>query len=349
MINQTQFKAVEAFLANYVEEGVFPGCNFAVITKDDKQFCSVGYRQIEPFKVENSLETIYDMASCTKVIVTTSCILKLIESGRLTLDTKVCEIIPELSQKELTIRCLLNHTSGYPADVAGYKAMSTEQMIETIYHTELETPMGSRVHYSDINFILLGFIVKRLCGSLDGYADEVLFKPLEMKHSGFCPDESLKSLCAPTEIIENRGGLIQGIVHDGKGFKLGGVSGHAGLFSTIEDLSHFIEMLLNDGVYNGNRVFSRHTINLLKKQTTLGLNENRSLGWVGSDPNYTQGDLHSNTIIYHTGFSGPTILVDFENKAGFLLLCNRVHPTRENKKILTARSYLFNLAYTCID
>lgn len=349
MINLTQFNAVESFLKEAVEEGVFPGCNFGIITPDEKKFCSVGYRQTALNKVENSLDTIYDMASCTKVIVTTSCILKLMESGRLTLDTKVCEIIPELCQKELTIRSLLNHTSGYPSDVAGYKSMTREEMIETIYKTELETPTGQRVHYSDINFILLGFVIQRLGGSLDEFARKNLFEPLEMTSSCFNPDASLKSLCAPTEIIENRGGLIQGIVHDGKGFKLGGVSGHAGLFTTLEDVSHFVEMMLNDGVYHGKRVFSKHSVALLKKRTTIGLNENRSLGWVGSDPNYTQGDMHSDSIIYHTGFSGPTILIDFENKAGFVLLCNRVHPTRDNRKILSKRSYLFNIAYTCIE
>ena len=149
--------------------------------------------------------------------------------------------------------------------------------------------------------------------------------------------------------MESRGGVVRGVVHDGKAFKLGGVSGHAGVFSTLEDISHYITMLLNDGVYNGQRFFSKRTIELLQKCQTVGLNEKRSIGWVLSDPNYALGDYASDACLYHTGFSGPSIIVDFKLGIGVVTLANRVHPTRSNTKILTARNNIHNLALQAAD
>ena len=150
--------------------------------------------------------------------------------------------------------------------------------------------------------------------------------------------------------MENRGGTVRGVVHDGKAYKLGGISGHAGVFSTVQDVTTYVRMLLNDGVMeNGKRFFSRRSIELLKKCQTEGLNERRSIGWVISDPNYALGDYYSDTCLYHTGFSGSCIVVDFVKGMGVITLANRVHPTRDNKKILTARNNIHNLAFQADD
>lgn len=350
MLNENKLNVLKAYLELAAENGTFPGCNCAVVTRDEKWMTSVGARQLVPVREENDLDTIYDLASISKVLVTATCILKLIEEGMLTLKTPIAEILPEFSQKKLTIKDCITHTSGLPADINGYKTMKdAEEMIAAVWKMELEYPTGTLVRYSDVNFILLGLVIARLKGSLDDYARQIMFEPLEMTETGYCPEPSLKSRCSAEEVMESRGGTVRGVVHDGKAFKLGGISGHAGVFSTLEDITHYVQMLLNDGVYKGKRFFSRRTIELLQKCQTEGLNERRSIGWLLSDPNYALGDYFSDACLYHTGFSGPSIIVDFRHGLGVITLANRVHPSRSNQKILTARNNIHNLALQAND
>ena len=351
MLNQKKLDRLENYLNECVENGTMPGCNAAVVTKDETWTRSVGYRQLVPEKEVNDLDTMYDLASVSKVLVTTTCILKLIEEGKLTLKTKIADILPKFKQKELTIKDLITHSSGLPADINGYKQMKDrDEMVEAVWNMDLEFPTGSKVKYSDVNFILLGFVIAELEGSLEGYAQRIMFDPLQMNDTCYCPDPSLKSRCCAEEVMENRGGTVRGVVHDGKAYKMGGISGHAGVFSTIQDVTKYIRMLLNDGVMeDGHRFFSRRSMELLKKCQTEGLNERRSIGWVISDPNYALGDYYSDTCLYHTGFSGSCIIVDFVKGIGVITLANRVHPTRDNKKILTARDNIHNLALQADD
>ena len=338
MVNEKKLEALKQYLQQCVEEGIFPGCNCAVITKDDKWTCSVGYKQLVPEKEANGLDTIYDLASISKVLVTTTCILKLIEEGTITLKTKIADILPQFGQKELTIKDCITHSSGLPADINGYKQMKDDaEMIEAVWKMELEYPTGTQVKYSDVNFILLGLVIAKLKGSLDGYAKQVMFDPLEMSETGYRPDASLRLRCCAEEVMESH--------CDAMDF----LSANAGVFSTLEDISHYITMLLNDGVYKGKRFFSKRTIELLQKCQTVGLNEKRSIGWVLSDPNYALGDYASDACLYHTGFSGPSIIVDFKLGIGVVTLTNRVHPSRSDTKILTARNNIHNLALQATD
>lgn len=348
MFNYKGLEAFDTLLENTVADGAAAGMAVALVTPDEKWIKSYGFRQVIPCKEETTLDTIWDLASCSKVLVTATCIMKLVEEGLITLDTKICEVLPELTQKEITIRDCITHASGLPADINGYKAMTTEEMIDAAMHIEKQSELEGKVHYSDVNFILLGMVVAKLKGSLNGYADEVMFKPLNMMNSTYNPAPSLKGRCAAYEDIPARGGIVRGIVHDGKGFKFGGVSGHAGVFSTIEDVTHYVEMMLNDGVYQGKRFFSEATMELYKTCLTEGMNEKRSIGWVISDANYALGKCFSEHTLYHTGFSGPSILIDLDRKVGCVVLANRVHPSRENKKILTARNEIHDAAYQCL-
>ena len=216
MLNEKKLETLKQYLQRCVEDGTFPGCNCAVITKDDKWTCSVGYKQLVPEKEVNGLDTIYDLASISKVLVTTTCILKLIEEGTITLKTKIAEILPQFGQKELTIKDCITHSSGLPADINGYKQMKDDaEMIEAVWKMELEYPTGTQVKYSDVNFILLGLVIARLKGSLDGYAKQVMFEPLEMKETGYRPAASLRLRCCAEEVMESRGGVVRGVVHDG--------------------------------------------------------------------------------------------------------------------------------------
>lgn len=349
MFKQNKLDQLNAYLNKCVDQGVFPGCNIAIITPTDAWVSSVGNKQIQPTVEKNDLNTIYDLASISKVLVTTTCILKLIEEGALTLKTKIAEILPDFKQTELTIHDCITHSSGLHPDINGYKSMKDDkEMLDAVNNMELNFPTGTKVVYSDVNFILLGLVVAKLKGSLDGFATECMFKPLQMKDTCYNPSPSLYSRCAAYEDIPERGGIVRGVVHDGKAFKFHGVSGHAGVFSTLEDVSHYLKMLLNNGVFKGEEFFSPRTIELLQKCSTVGLNESRSVGWLLSDPNYALGDYTSDCTLYHTGFSGPSIIVDFKHQCAVCILANRVHPTRSNVKILTARNNIHNLALQAI-
>ncbi|MGN1343468.1 MAG: serine hydrolase domain-containing protein [Traorella sp.] len=348
-MNYNNLDKLDNLVNQLMKEGISAGINMAVVTPTEKWFKTYGNRQNIPTVEKATLDTIWDLASCSKVLVTTTCILKLREEGLLDLDTKVKDILPKLSDETLTIKECITHTSGFPADIDGYKKMSMEEMIESVWKMKKVSELEHKVNYSDVNFILLGWVIAKLKGSLDGYAKEVMFEPLQMNNTCYNPKPELKERCAAYEDIPARGGVVRGVVHDGKGYKFMGISGHAGVFSTIEDISHYVEMLLNDGIYHGVRFFREDTMNLLKTCTTVGMNEKRSIGWVISDPNYALGKKFSEHTLYHTGFSGPSILIDLDKKIGCIVLANRVHPTRDNKKILTARNDIHDAVYALLD
>ena len=349
IVNKEKLQVLDNYLQTCVEENVFPGCDFGLILPDEKYFLYHGYKQLYPQKITNDHDTIWDLASISKVLVTTTCILKLMEEGLITLKTPIADIVKEFENKTITIKDCITHSSGLEPDIAGYKNMTQEQMYDYVYHASCTFETGTKVTYSDINFILLGLVVKNLKGSLDGYAKEIMFEPLEMHDTCYNPDESVYERLAAYEDQASRNGVVRGKVHDGKAYKFGGVSGHAGVFSTLEDISHFVQMILNDGYYNGKKYFSDATIDLLKKCQTPGLNESRSIAWVLSDPNYALGDYYSEHTLYHTGFSGPSIQIDLDRKVAFVCLNNRFHPTRDNKLILTRRNNIHNLAYQCLE
>lgn len=196
--------------------------------------------------------------------------------------------------------------------------------------------------------MLLSLIIERLTGSFEEYVNEKIFKPLNMIDTGFNPSKEKKSRCAATEKSSMRGELIVGVVHDEKSYIMGGLSGHAGLFSTIKDLGAFVNMILGDGEYQRKRILSQNTIDLLSKCHTEGLNARRGYGWVLKEENSSIGDLASDLSIYHTGFTGTSILIDRYYGIGFILLTNRVHPTRGNIKLLSLRGKINNIAMTTI-
>ncbi len=348
MLNYKKLKELDGWLRHFVEEGAAPGMCAALVTPNEKWMKCYGLRQLVPNPEPATLDTLWDMASCSKVVVTATCIMKLIEEGMISLDTRIHEILPEFNQTEITIQACLTHSSGLPADINGYKQMTSEEMIAAAMKIEQEAEWIGKVHYSDVNFILLGMVIERLKGSLDGYAKELMFQPLQMENTMYNPDHSLADRCAAYEDLPARGGIVRGVVHDGKAFKLGGVSGHAGVFSTIEDLTHYVDMMLNNGIWHGHRFFSEKTMELYRTCLTEGMNEKRSVGWVISDPNYALGHHFSEHTLFHTGFSGPSILIDLDRHLGCILLANRVHPTRENRLILEARNIIHDAAYECL-
>lgn len=342
-------------------DSIFPGCNYVLVCQDKSDetyktaFGSIGNKALYPEVEKNDLDTLYDMASCSKVISTTTCIIKLMEQGKLRLFDQVSKYLPDFKYDNILIWDLITHTSGLPAGISGVtKIKNREEALEKIYALEPSYEKNSKIVYSDIGFILLGFIIEKISGkSLDVFAKENVFDPLEMFSTGYNPlnkDPNNLKKCAPTEernddIVR---GMVRGHVHDELSYILGGVAGHAGLFSCVKDIEHFIKMILNDGVYNGKRFLSKASIDLLftpqvsePKGVSLTLNT-RGIGWIIQGDYCSAGDLASKETILHTGFTGTNVFVDRINKVGFSLLSNRVHPTRKNVLLIPYRGMLGN-------
>lgn len=347
---QNRINKLNEVLEKAARNNVFPGATYALVCNEGKFYGCVGKKAIVPFAEENSLDTLYDMASCTKVICTTSCIFKLLEQGKIRLFDTVSSYLPRFKHEDILLWDLLTHTSGLPAGVGGVTKIKTrEEALEKIYALETIYPKNTKIVYSDIGFVLLGLIVEKVSGmSLDKYAEENIFKPLEMLNTGYLPQDITR--CAPTE---NRNddivkGMVRGFVHDELSYILGGVAGHAGLFSTCEDIEHFIEMVLNKGMYKGKKVFSEASIDLMftpqvKENKGIALTCNtRGLGWIVQGDYCSAGDLASPETILHTGFTGTNVFIDRINNVGFTLLSNRVHPTRKNTLLIPFRGKLGN-------
>ena len=343
-------QGLNKILENACLEGIFPGCNYVLCTENEIYKESFGYKALIPNKEKNTIDTLYDMASCSKVISTTSCILKLMEQGKLRLFDQVKSYLPRFRHENVVIWDLITHTSGLPAGVGGVtKLKSREEALDKIYSLQLVYEKNTKILYSDIGFVLLGLIVEEVSKmTLNDFSHEYIFKPLKMDDTGYLPVDVNR--CAPTEMRNDDivKGMVRGHVHDELAYILGGVAGHAGLFSTVTDISHFIQMILNDGVYEGVRIFSKATIDLLftpqveEKRGVCKLVNTRGIGWIVQGDYCSAGDLASKETILHTGFTGTNVFIDRINKVGFSLLSNRVHPTRANTKIIPFRGRLGN-------
>ncbi len=333
-----KLKELEKLIQSGVDTGAFPGAAYAIVFKNHIYTNYVGNKALYPNVEANSLDTIYDMASVSKVMSTASCILKLIETGKVRLFSKVSDFIPEFIHKDLTIWNLVTHTSGLVEclnDQANIE--SKEEAWQQIMNAEKILETNTLINYSDLNFILLGRIVEVVSGmTLDEFAKTEIFDKMEMFDTGYNPEDALR--CAPTEERCDRvvKGIVRGKVHDETAYILGGVAGHAGLFSTVSDVAKFIQMVLNDGMHKDTKVFSKKIIDmmytpLVKQQVGLSvLPKQRSVGWIIKDYNPSSGDLTSTNTIEHTGFTGTNVWIDRDNQVGFCLLTNRVHPTRKN-------------------
>lgn len=331
-------------IVNAVDDGLIPGASWAVVYGNGRTIIDhYGYKCLIPEKIENSDDTLYDMASCTKVLSTTTIILQLIEKGYITLQTPLCEILSDFPEKSISIQHLLTHTSGICPDDKAYKAYRGKKEIWEFFRDKpLEFAPGTDLIYSDFGYIALGFVAEKFVGPIDEYAKRCIFEKLGMFDTMYCPaKQNLIERCASTEATVDRG-IIVGQVHDGKAWRLDGVSGNAGLFSTTHDISQFISMMISQGELVGKRILSSNTIDLLKRCYTVGLRNRRTLGWICNDPTAAMGDYYSQHCLFHTGFTGTSIYIDFDKKCGIALLTNRIHPNRNNESIKEIRNKFHN-------
>ncbi len=333
-----------------VASGAYPGACYAIIFKDRIYMNYCGNKALYPSVEVNSIDTIYDMASVSKVATTTTCILKLMEMGKLRLFDKVKDYIPDFLYDNITIYNLITHTSGLKPGLSKPAYIPTkEEAWKLIMEAPVNFEEGCDIVYSDLNFIFLGKIIEIISGmSLDKFALKYIYEPLEMTDTCYNPKDTLR--CAPTEERNDPivSGIVRGKVHDETAYILGGVAGHAGMFSTIKDMSHFLSMLLNEGIYKGKKFLSKETVDklftpLVSKNVNLScLKLQRSIGWIVNDYNSSAGDLTSSETILHTGFTGTNVWVDRKNEVAFCLLTNRVHPTRNNLLHMALRPKIAN-------
>jgi CubicO group peptidase (beta-lactamase class C family) len=347
-IKKYNFWVVDELINTAIDGKTFPGAAL-LIWKDGKTIYKNAYGKFtyENNSSEITTETIFDLASLSKVIVTTTAAMMCIDRNLFSLDDKVVEYIPEFganNKENITIRNLLLHNSGMVAWKKFYgMELDKTGVLEEIYNSKLEYEPGTKMVYSDLGIITLAKVIEKVSGlSLHEFAKKEIFEPLEMNSTFFNPADSIKNLCAPTEVDNYwRNKLLQGEVHDETAAMLGGVAGHAGLFSTVDDLSKFMSMIMNKGTYKNKRIIEEETISLFtKKQSDQS---SRGLGWdTKSEKGSSAGDLFSAKSFGHTGFTGTSIWADPEKNLFVVFLTNRVYPSRENTKIISFRPQLHN-------
>lgn len=339
---------VLSFLQNEIDAEHIPGAVIHVSHQNEVILQeSIGNRVVYPNKAPMKLDTVFDLASLTKVVATLPVLLKLIENGHIRLDDQVVNFLPAFGNRnkdKVRIRHLLTHTSGLPSHREFFReSLNTEQILNRIYEEELETSIGEKVIYSDLGIIILYRIFETITGEkFEDYVQNQIFKPLCMNETGFNPNFQ-KERYAVTEFSEKLGDYKTGIVHDENTESMGGISGHAGLFSTVNDLAKYTSLIENDGVYGGNRIISKAAIELSRKNYTAFDTEYRGLGWILKSNSYSScGDLFSTSSYGHTGFTGTSIWFDPEIKLHVILLTNRVHFGRKDA-ILRLRPRLHSL------
>ena len=276
--------------------------------------------------------TIYDLASLTKVVGTTSALMVLYDQGKLGLDDPVQKYIPTFTggaKDRVTIRMLLEHRSGLPAGRDLWRlAHSPAEARDLVISTPLVCDPDRCYEYSDLGADMLGFIVEAVSGErMDQFLAKNVFEPLHMDDTGFLPADSVRSRVAPTEVAPPRGYPLKGEVHDENAFALGGVAGHAGLFSTAYDLAIFAQMMLNGGIYDGTRVISDTAVALFTKRAS----GTRALGWDTCGGSGSCGSYLGEEAYGHTGFTGTSLWIDPDRDMFVVLLTNRVHEARARR------------------
>ncbi len=339
---QSSLQAIASLVEEAIREGKCPGAVVLVGHKGEVIYRrAFGYRELVPEKLPMEVNTIFDMASLTKVIATTTAVMQLVEQGRIRLEDTVGEYWPDFKangKEEITIRELMTHYSGLGPDLSLEPPWSGyETAMRLIVEQKPIAPPGTRFIYSDINYETLGEIVRRVSGEpLDAYSVEHIFKPLGMKDTMFKPPASLRPRIAPTQYQEGTTGkMLWGEVHDPTAYNMGGVAGHAGLFSTADDLSILAQIILAGGTLHGVRILSPLSVEKMTSPASPpGKSAVRGLGWdIDSPFSSSRGELFPVGSFGHTGFTGTSIWIDPFSDTYVIILTNAVHPAGKGNVI----------------
>jgi uncharacterized protein YbbC (DUF1343 family)/CubicO group peptidase (beta-lactamase class C family) len=321
--------AVDAVIQQAIADGNIPGA-VLVVGHDGKVMYrkAYGYRALEPRREAMTLDTVFDLASLTKVVATTTAIMQLVEQGKVRLNDPVAKYLPEFAQNgkdDITLRQLLTHYSGLAPDLDLKTAWEGKETAYRMMFAETpDEPPGSEFTYSDINFIALGALVERVSGeTLDAYTARHIFAPLKMARTRFVPPAAWRAKIAPTQYDENEH-MLRGVVHDPTARRMGGVAGHAGLFSTADDLAKFAQSLLN----GGKGILSPLSVEKMTRPEQPPMAPAlRGFGWdIDSPFSSNRGDFLPVGSYGHTGFTGTSMWIDPTTQSYIILLTNAVHP-----------------------
>jgi len=330
-VSAERLDRIDGVVNQAVDRGELPGAVVIIVHRGHVVFRrAYGQRSKKPVAVPMTADTVFDLASLTKPVATAPSIMLLVEQGKLRLSDPVAKHLPAFAAQgkdKITIEQLLLHTSGLIADnaLADYKD-GKKKAIERICNLEPRAEPGARFIYSDVNFIVLGELVDQVVGvPLDEFARKHIFKPLGMNETCFRPPDALKERTAPTQ--QRDGHWMVGEVHDPRAHLLGGVAGHAGLFSTADDLAVFAQMLLGGGQWHDQCVLSALSVQTMTTPHTVprGL---RAYGWdVQTSFSSNRGNLSKpGSGFGHTGFTGTSLWLDPDSETAVIFLSNRVHP-----------------------
>ena len=336
-----RLRAIDRVVRRGLDAGGFPGAA-VVVGRDGYAVFQKGFGKLDwrsGSAAVSASRTIYDLASLTKVVATTTAAMILFDQGKLELDAPVSRYLPGFSggDKDLvTVRQLLTHRSGLPAGRELWRLASSPSAARwAVVATPLVCAPGTCFIYSDLGADVLGWAIEAIAGEpLDVFVQRNVFEPLGMTDTFFNPADSLEYRIAPTENAPPRGYPLRGEVHDENAYVLGGVAGHAGLFSTAADLSVFAQMMLNGGEYGGARIVSDSTVRLFTRRAFARgdwAGSSRALGWDTADGDGSSGIFLTSEAYGHTGFTGTSMWIDPERDLFVVLLTNRVHASRAKR------------------
>lgn len=361
-------RLLDGILENAISRKEFPGAVILIGRKGKILFRKAyGQCQWVPQRKPMDEAMIFDLASITKPVATATAFMILVEEGKVSLDEKVKDYVPEFVPyvdsagtpgEDARIWHLLTHTSGLPpyTEPRGHagveqqfgKRLPTEQLVAYIAQLPKTDPPGTALHYSCLGYITLAHILKKVSGQdIAQFTQERIFRPLKMKHTSYCPPEKMRSFCVPTEVIEGKPFI--GVVHDPLARLQGGISGNAGLFSTADDLAVFAEMMLHNGSYKGTRILSPLTVARMTSVWPRAAFAGRGLGWdLDSSQSTSGGDLFGPNAYGHTGYTGTSIWIDPDTETYFIFLTNRVHPD-DKGAVIALRSRVANVVAAAIQ
>jgi CubicO group peptidase (beta-lactamase class C family) len=351
-----RFRGAFGILEKAIAERAFPACSLAVTVRGELvAHKAIGRFTYDPGAPEVTTASLFDLASLTKVLATTGMAMILYERGLLDLEAPVTAIVPEFAgqfvdrfadrfgdndprRREITVRMLLAHTSGLPAyEKLFLRAQSREDLLRAAFTIPLAADPAARAEYSDIGFIILAVVLERLADeSLDAFCQREIFGPLGMTHTTFNPGHALKNSIPPTADDRTfRHRIIQGEVQDENASVLGGIAGHAGLFSTAEDLAIFAHAMLNGGhpILRSSTV----TIELFSRRESTPEGTSRALGWDTPSAPSQSGKYFSSRSFGHLGYTGTSLWIDPDRQLSITLLTNRTWPDSENQAIKQVR------------
>jgi CubicO group peptidase (beta-lactamase class C family) len=341
---EARFRTPFSMIQLAIADRAFPGAAL-VVTRENETVACRGFGQFtyDSGSPQVEADTVFDVASLTKPVATTSMAMLLYERGLLDLDSPLVVILPELQpsgdgHQQITIRMLLTHSSGLPAHARLFDTARGASVIQTAWSLPLEANPGTRPTYSDIGFILLGRALEHLAGeNLASFCRREIFGPIGMTHSMFTPPADIRPSIPPAQddrVFRKK--IIQGEVDDENAWAMGGVAGHAGLFSNARDLAVFANCMLN----GGQPVLQRHTVELFTKKQNLPQGSSWALGWDTPTNPSQSGRFFSSASYGHLGFTGTSLWIDPQRQLAVVFLTNRTWPDRRSKAIKQFRPKL---------